>query len=229
MFPHQQDTPPPPPPKPPPPADRSLLIFNAVTRSGLVLLAIGLCWFVKAFLWPERRLRHPPGILVAAEPEQKEVKPPKVWDVNGYHLTALATYSVEAEVLSKARYYMGRECDLSPVDFALGWGRMSDQALLDQLDISQSGRWYSYHWDNAPPAPPQEIAQHSANTHLIPANPAIAAQLLAVKSGSIVKLNGYLISAVASDGWSWTSSLSRDDTGSGSCEVLWVESVSARE
>ena len=227
MFPHNHYSPPP--PKPPPPPDRSLLIFNAVIRIGLVVLVAAALWFVKVFLWPEHRLRHPPGILAAADPIQKDVKPAKSWDVNGYHLTALATYSVEAEVLSKARYYMGRECDLSPVDFALGWGRMSDQALLDKLDISQSGRWYNYHWDGAPPAAQSEITQHSANTHLIPANSAIATQLLAVKPGSIVKMEGYLVSAIGSDGWSWVSSLSRDDTGNGSCEVMWVESVSARE
>ena len=227
MIPHRYYTPPP--PAPPPPPDRSLQTFNLITRIALVLLAVGFLWFVKAFLWPESRVRHAPGILVANEPEQSDVKPPKVWDVNGYHITALATYSIEAEVLSKARYYMGRECDLSPVDFALGWGRMSDQSLLDNLQISQSGRWYNYHWDGAPPADPQEIVQHSANTHLLPATPAISAQLLAIKPGSIVKMKGYLISATASDGWTWVSSLSRYDTGNRSCEVMWVESVSARD
>jgi hypothetical protein len=27
----------------------------------------------------------------------------------------------------------------------------------------------------------------------------------------------------AADGWSWTSSLTRDDTGPGACEVMWVD------
>jgi hypothetical protein len=55
------------------------------------------------------------------------------------------------EVLSKARYRTGRECEISPVDFALGWGCMSNQAVIDKLDISQGGRWYEYHWSNFPP------------------------------------------------------------------------------
>jgi hypothetical protein len=138
----------------------------------------------------------------------------------------LATYSIKAEVLSKARYRTGRESEISPLDFALGWGCMSNQEIIDKLDISQSGRWYQYRWSSIPPADPNEIACHSANTHLIPATDEVRSELLAIKSGSIVTLKGYLVLVEASDGFRWASSLSRADTGSGACEVMWVEQVS---
>ena len=40
---------------------------------------------------------------------------------------------------------MDRESDLAPVDLALGWGRMSDEAILKDIQISQSGRFYFWH------------------------------------------------------------------------------------
>jgi hypothetical protein len=39
-------------------------------------------------------------------------------------------------VLSVERYRTGREAEISPVDFALGWGSMSDDAVTSKLDIS---------------------------------------------------------------------------------------------
>ena len=46
---------------------------------------------------------------------------------------------------------------------------MSDEAVIDQIEISQSGRWYRWHSD-ALLIPKLEIQTHSANMHLIPAD-----------------------------------------------------------
>ena len=79
-------------------------------------------------------------------------------------------------------------------------------------------------WRNAP-VRAEEVIANSANTHLLPANAQVAAQLQSVQPGDIVRLQGYLVEVTADDGWTWTSSTARTDTGDGSCEVLWVESV----
>ena len=39
-------------------------------------------------------------------------------------------------------------------------------------------------------------------------------------------MKGYLVKITKADGWHWISSLKRDDTGGGSCELFWVEEVS---
>jgi len=143
----------------------------------------------------------------------------------GYSIEPLADYTVRARVLSIERYRMGREADLSPVDFALGWGPMSDSAVLDRLTISQSNRWYQYRWQGEPPIEPSVIVRTSANTHLVPADDMVKTRLLGVRPGSVVTLSGYLITARHADGWSWRSSLSRDDSGGGSCELMWVTDV----
>ncbi len=41
----------------------------------------------------------------------------------------------------------------------------------------------------------------------------------------MIRLTGYLVQVHGRDGYRWASSLSRADTGVGSCEVIWVESL----
>jgi hypothetical protein len=53
----------------------------------------------------------------------------------------------------------------------------------------------------------------------------VARRLKAARAGQLVHLKGMLVRADGKDGWHWVSSLSRTDTGDGSCEVIWVESA----
>jgi hypothetical protein len=140
-------------------------------------------------------------------------------------LQPLAGFSIEARVLAREDYRTGRESDLSPTDLALGWGRMRDETVLAQLDIDQSNRWYHYRWQGAPPIPVDEIIRSSANMHMIPSSDAIARELANVRQGDRVRIDGWLVEADAPDGWRWRSSLSRDDSGSGACEVVYVCSI----
>jgi hypothetical protein len=172
-----------------------------------------------------RPIRRAPGVLVAEEPRQvAAVSAP--WDRQGYRISPLATFAMRGRVLHTERYRFDRAADLAPVDLALGWGPMSDQSVIDQLSIDQGARWYHWTYSHEPPIPPPEIVTHSANVHAIPADPRIAERLKSVRAGSVIELRGYLVQVDGSDGWHWVSSLSRDDTGDGSCEVLWVEQLS---
>ncbi|HSI22384.1 MAG TPA: hypothetical protein VK959_05115 [Methylophilaceae bacterium] len=164
------------------------------------------------------------GILIANEPQQLPINSPPRLTLENYRVEPLAKYTLEARVLGTERYRLGREADISPVDFALGWGAMSDTTVLEEIDISQSGRFYFWRVDEFP-IPREEIEAHSANTHMIPADAAVARRLKEVRPGQIVRLRGYLVAISADDGWQWRSSLSRTDTGNGACELMWVESV----
>ena len=137
-------------------------------------------------------------------------------------LVPLAGFRIEARVLSREDYSLGREADFSPTDLALGWQRMRDDAVLSRLDITQSGRWYRYRWHGAPPLPPAEIVRSSANMHMIPANDEVARALRAVRKDDTVRIDGWLVQAEAADGWRWRSSTTREDTGAGACELVYV-------
>jgi hypothetical protein len=169
-----------------------------------------------------REISRPPGILAPNDPEQEEVADPPNWRIDEHALHALARISLEARVLGAERYRYDREAALAPVDLALGWGPMSSSNVLDSIDISQSGRFYFWSTDE-PLIELREIALHSANMHLIPADDAVRADLLRARPGHLVHLSGWLVEVKDPDGWKWRSSLRRDDSGAGACEVIYVE------
>ena len=184
----------------------------------IALLALG------AWHWSStREVTHPPGILVAASPVQLPLgeRLPHL-SKPGHRVTPLERFSLEARVLGTERYWFDRGAELAPVDLALGWGPMSDSAVLDQISMNQTGRFYFWHVPQFP-IPRQDIEVNSANMHMIPANPEVERALKDVRVGQIVRVSGYLVEIVGDDGWRWRSSLTRTDTGNGACELVWVE------
>jgi hypothetical protein len=176
----------------------------------------------------EREIPRAPGVLAPAEPKQEAIAvAPPTWTRAGYRITAVARFEATARVIRAERYRFDRESDLVPVDLALGWGPMSDSAVLRGLSFSQDHRFYFYHWSADPPIPPREMALNSANMHLIPASERIAKRLKKVRAGHVVRFSGYLVNATAGDGWTWATSLTRTDSGAGACELVWVEEFEA--
>lgn len=193
--------------------------------SALLLVAIA------AGAWNHfstRPVVHSDGVLVPGDPLQVDRSGLPAFSVVGYRITPAAEFSLQARVLSAETYRMGREADLSPVDLALGWGPMSDSAVLDRLQISQGNRFYFYRWSGPPPIPPSDIVEHSANMHMIPASDAVKRRLEKVRTGQVVALRGYLVRVQAPDGWRWNSSMTRSDSGNGACELVWVKDIAVR-
>ncbi len=177
-----------------------------------------------AWRWDRRAVEHDPGVLVPDAPTQVNlITDPFVFDQ--FQIMPRAEFDLYARVLSAERYRFDAGARLSPIDLALGWGPMSDQAVLDQVRISQGARWFTMSW-KAPPIPPVEMMRHSANMHMIPAEAWVEDALKDARVGDIVQLRGFLVDVTDNEGWSWRTSLSRDDTGGGSCELVFVEYVS---
>lgn len=167
--------------------------------------------------------RLPPRAAVDAVPLQSAVPATAgPFRLEAATLTPVAGFSLQARVLSRQDYRGGREAQLSPTDLALGWGRMREDAVLERLDISQGARFYRYRWRGSPPLPPAEIVRSSANMHLIPASVAVAEALQDVRAGEQVRIEGWLVDARAADGWRWRSSTTREDSGAGACELVYV-------
>jgi len=176
------------------------------------------------FFWPERVVTYPPGITAATPPQQTNLTSEKKWTSGEYTIEALAEYKIKARVLSRNNFSFGKESDLSPLDLALGWGPMSDQSVIDKLDISQRNRWYNWHADVLPISK-REISLNSANVHIIPKDESVEDKFDKVYKGSLIEMKGYLVKVTTSGGWRWVSSLRRDDTSGGACELFWVEEV----
>jgi hypothetical protein len=193
---------------------------------GRWLLVIAIVLTLAYCFWGGGAIARPAGVLAPDDPVQENLADGPHWQLAGYDIHALARFELDARVLAASHYHLDRESSLAPVDLALGWGPMSDTAVLDALSISQGARFYSYSWSSAPPIRPGEIGRHSANMHMIPEDETVRATLLAARPGNLVHLKGWLIEAKAADGWHWRSSLSRGDTGGGACEVVLVEALS---
>lgn len=195
----------------------------------LVLAAVAIA-AIGYLHWQSQRPVDPgPGAVAPRPPLQQPLQRAAPIPLGDFTLTPLARFEGEARVLGREDYHFGTESELSPTDLALGWGRMSDGAVLSNLDIRQGGRWYHYTWDTAqPPIPLPEIIRSSANMHFIPATDDVAEALSRVREGQVVRFQGLLVEATRADGWRWRSSLSRDDSGGGACEVVWLERLEAR-
>jgi hypothetical protein len=163
------------------------------------------------------------GTLIQAAPEQTKSSA-HTFTYQQYTIAPLAEFSLQARVLAREDYRFDRGASLAPVDLALGWGPMSDSQILNQIKISQGNRFYYWHVDNFP-IPREVIETHSANMHMIPADDDIEAQLKAIKVGQLITLEGYLVQANAPDGFHWKSSLTRKDTGTGACELVFVKKL----
>lgn len=164
-----------------------------------------------------------PGLPAPRDPEQDTQQLPPPFKHGEHTITPLARYALQAVVLGRERYRNDINATLAPVDLALGWGPMSAAAAINGLTVTQSARWYEYRWGSeGAPLDPTEIAQHSANTHCIPATPEIREKLLAVRRHQLVALGGYLVEVSGPGGYRWRSSLSRGDTAGGACELVWI-------
>jgi hypothetical protein len=187
----------------------------------LLLLASVLAWRD----WSRREIVHPPGVLVPETPRQQPLGQAQAFQLQGYRLTPRARFELRARVLSREDYRWDAGADLAPVDLALGWGAMSDQGVLDRIEINQGARWYYTRYDYPAPLADRDIIRQSGNMHLVPANPAILARLREIRRGDVVWLRGFLVDADHDSGFRWRTSLSREDSGDGACELFYVELI----
>ncbi|HEY0197026.1 MAG TPA: hypothetical protein VGC19_00620 [Rhodanobacter sp.] len=178
--------------------------------------------------WRHRAVPQSPGVLAPAEPQQVNLDHGAVLSQGDTTLTTRAHFDITARVLSRKDYSWGADASLIPEDLALGWGRMSDSAVLAKIEITQSGRFYYWHVDDFP-IPRREIETSSANMHMIPADAGVKHQLEEIRVGQIVHIEGFLVDASQADGRHWNTSMTREDTGAGACELVYVESLSAAD
>ena len=192
-------------------------------RMFIIILLLFSGWFV----FHEPIILQPPGILATEDP-LITVPPGSLipWQRDNYTITPLKEYHVQARVLSKQHYLMGKETDLSYYDLVLGWKEMSDTKVLDSLEISQSYRWYEVRGkSNEILVNPSLIQFESGNMHIIADNKEVLRTIKKIKVGNVIILDGYLVGIQGPDGWRWTSSVESSSNGSHGCKVIWVNNV----
>lgn len=173
------------------------------------------------------------AIDISGEPQQEEITEDQSFTITNargtFSLKPLADYRIAARVVGTEHYSLDWAGLLSPVDLALVWGDLDRSEYKEHISYSQRGRWYYYRYDGDFPADTQFIVGHSANNHLIPATDNIRRALKTIRKGDLVLIEGCLVqlTGITDSGrsCSWGSSLSREDSGAQSCELIYVEQV----
>ncbi len=192
---------------------------------ALVLAASG-CRDWRGRVDPSRAASEPEQALLAGEPDiELEVKAHRV------QLHPRATYKITGYAAETSRKLLDEWDFVMPLDVALVWGPVADPGVLSHLKFHLSERYVSYWYDaSTPPSAVGQLRSHVANNHLIPASEEVADRLARVDIGDLVTLRGKLVDVDVHDArgkhvFHARTSLSRDDVGSGACEILWVEWV----
>jgi hypothetical protein len=190
----------------------------------IILLIIAVVSFYFAYQYWEgnQTVNCEAGIVAPKPPLQQNIANKNPFYFQNYKITPLVTFKTKARVLNKKRYRFSRSASLAPVDMVLGWGQLSDDKILQKISISQSDRFYFWSTKNFP-IPKEDIVNCTANMHLIPTNSFIKRKILKARKGDVVIFRGYLVKVQGADGWQWSSSVFRDDSGQGACELVWVE------
>ncbi len=143
-------------------------------------------------------------------------------------ITPVAYYEISARVLSTKSYSRGWQGELAPRDLALAWGELADPGNREHIEFNQRGRWYYYKFSPEFPFDVTFIIENSANSHIIPATDNIRYALETVEEEDSIYIEGYLVKIIGmKDGekyW-WNSSTRRDDSGDGSCEIIYAEKL----
>lgn len=168
-------------------------------------------------------IKYEEGVQIKDAPIQSEIKERIVFKKKDFTIEAKAGYNVTAKVLRQESYYLDSVSDVSSVDLALGWKKMSDEKYLKGISITQKGRFYYWHMEE-PTLTIAEAISQSANTHIIYANESAEYVIKNIKNGEFVNIQGYLVD-VSKEEWGgrkWSSSTSREDSGNGACEIIYA-------
>jgi hypothetical protein len=195
----------------------------AVAVALLITVAVAFAW---QWLAAPSAIARGPGVVALRAPVQQPLdREAPVFEKDGFRVAAVASFELDARVIRSKGYCCTGPDRLAPIDVVFGWGRMSDESVLARIDFRQSGRFYFWRYEGAAPIPHREIEVSSANMHLIPATDAVGRRLERLRPGNVVTVRGYLVVATRYDGFVWRSSLTREDTANGACELVWVEEL----
>jgi hypothetical protein len=144
------------------------------------------------------------------------------------YIQPVAEYKISGRILAKKKYGSTWTAKLAPYDLAIGWGKLAEPEIIEKIKFSQWGRFYFFKHNYGLPFQDDYIIEHSSNNHIIPANQNLKKLLFHLKENELIEMEGYLVNVsgrIKNDSVSWRTSLKRDDTGNGSCEIFYVQKI----
>ena len=181
----------------------------------------------------ERRVSHPPGVVVEAAPSIRIGETRSPWnDDKGFRYASLGAFEGRAMVLARRNYELGEFATLAPTDLALGWAELSDPRIVDQISFPQMKSFSSRfvvpefrrgaELRDRPRAELEEMFRSLTHVHTIPGDQDIRRTLAGIRPGQVIRFRGTLVLAVAPSGDRYESSLALGDRN---CEIAWIDEL----
>jgi hypothetical protein len=150
-----------------------------------------------------------------------------------YTLTPKASYDISGLVVSQHRgdalFNLYHKADPGNIkDVCVAWGEAITNGSYQKVKFSSEEFTCYYSWSGVlvPPFKQEKVS----NNHLIPATAAVAKRIDAIRVGDQIRMTGLLVDyAVTHEGrqvFTRRTSLTRQDTGNGACEILYVTDLS---
>jgi hypothetical protein len=196
---------------------------HTLIKIGVVVLFFLACAWGGFNAWWHSPITTRPGILAPDPPKQTMLTPRETITFKNAQLEKVARFEFTGRVLHTQEYWplLDYGANFAPIDIGVGWGRMSDQQVVEKFSFSQTNRFLL--WEaSSYPIPIPEVIRSATNMHMIPANSQIERDMKSVRPGELIRVSGYLVYLQAGN-YRWNSSLRRDDSGNGACEVVFVE------
>jgi hypothetical protein len=198
---------------------------------GLLLLAVA--WWDSGHLPPRDRLLG----AVLQEPLQTPTQTaPFKTEVGGveYGIKPVFDYDIAGLIVSRHDsatwwdYIHAASHDhINVADLCLVWGaNAADGAYLD-MSFS-SGQFVCYFQAHSADSAQPQYFRALSNNHLLAADPALAKRIAGLHVGDQVRLRGHLVEYTHHQGFEFHrgTSVTRDDTGNGACETIFVRELS---
>jgi hypothetical protein len=141
-----------------------------------------------------------------------------------FDLLPRAEMEVAARVAGTERYRFDELAPLAPVDAILTWGDLPEPPFAGRISYDQMARFYLWS-THSRDLDLRYIERHSANFHLMPGSENVRRALVRLDVGDDARLRGLLVDVSDDSGRRFKTSLTRNDTGAGACEILWVEEI----
>lgn len=177
-------------------------------------------------IWTNSPIERGPGEIAPNDPVIEHNLWKETFNYENYTISPVRRIDTQARILSQKRFFFDNKAGISPYDYVIGWGPMSDERNLNEVEISQNNRSFEIEMKK-PPLPMSEMKNHIALLHAVPANSFVADDLKRTRVGHIVTIKGYIVDIKQSQGWMWKSSYDEKEFGDGS-EVIWIEEISVK-
>lgn len=142
------------------------------------------------------------------------------------NITAVATYTLTATILSKKEYNFDYQSKFSNYDIVFGWNKLMYPENYLDLKIKQNNRWYFWKIDSFDKLSRKEIETSSSNHHIIIKDKNIEKVIKNLDRHDVVLVSGYLVNVHNNeDNFVWKTSLTNLDVGDGACEIFYITSI----